>query len=240
MSALLIGLVFDPSQAAPAGLIPPRSPRPPPPIGDLAIMNCWRKSPAAAWAWCIARADFLEPRRRVKVLLFGQFASDQFVKRFRGRSRGGRSLRHPNIVAIHEIGELSGQHYFSMDYVDGPSLAEMGARPNHAGAEGRPLPEIIAEAVEYAHAAASASHLKPSNVLVDASDQAARDGLRLANGCAATTNSPCRQVLGSPSFMPPEQAASDCGPVGPGAMLFPRRDFLPTADRTASICGRVP
>src|SRR5438552_11348001 len=53
----------------------------------------------------------------VKVLLFGKFASDEFVKRFKAEAQAAGSLQHPNIVAIHEIGEHEGQQYFSMDYV---------------------------------------------------------------------------------------------------------------------------
>jgi serine/threonine-protein kinase len=55
----------------------------------------------------------------VKVLLFGRFSSDQFVRRFKAEAEAAAALQHPNIVAIHEIGEQEGQHYFSMDHVEG-------------------------------------------------------------------------------------------------------------------------
>src|ERR1044071_3261382 len=60
----------------------------------------------------------------VKVLLFGEFSSDEFLQRFRTEAEAAASLQHPNIVAIHEVGEHEGQHYFSMDYVEGRSLSE--------------------------------------------------------------------------------------------------------------------
>ncbi|HEX4645785.1 MAG TPA: serine/threonine-protein kinase [Verrucomicrobiae bacterium] len=158
----------------------------------------------------------------VKVLLFGQFASDQFVKRFRAEAEAAGNLRHPNIVAIHEIGEQSGQHYFSMDYVDGPSLAEL--------ARDKPLPaqkaacylKIIAEAVEYAHGRGLLHRdLKPSNVLVDASGQPHVTDFGLAKRLSGDSElTLAGQVLGSPSFMPPEQAASDRGPVGPWSDVY--------------------
>src|SRR5688572_15817865 len=61
----------------------------------------------------------------VKMLLFGQFSSDEFVERFQSEAAAAASLHHPNIVTIHEIGEHEGQHYFSMDYVEGKNLADL-------------------------------------------------------------------------------------------------------------------
>src|SRR5215510_6544330 len=61
----------------------------------------------------------------VKLLLAGKFSSDEFVKRFQTEAEAAANLQHPNIVAIHEVGEHEGQHYFSMDFVEGRSLAEV-------------------------------------------------------------------------------------------------------------------
>ena len=58
----------------------------------------------------------------VKMLLHGSFASEEFVRRFHAEAEAAASLRHPNIVAIHEIGVHEGQAYFSMDFVEGRSL----------------------------------------------------------------------------------------------------------------------
>jgi len=59
----------------------------------------------------------------LKMILAGRFASEAFVQRFRVEAKAAASLQHPNIVAIHEVGEHEGQHYFSMDYIEGKSLA---------------------------------------------------------------------------------------------------------------------
>ena len=72
-----------------------------------------------------ARQISLDRIVAVKMLLFGQFSSDQFVRRFKAEAEAAAALQHPNIVAIHEIGEHDGQHYFSMNYVEGRDLAEM-------------------------------------------------------------------------------------------------------------------
>ena len=165
----------------------------------------------------------------VKMLLSGQFAGEDFVKRFRVEAEAAANLQHPNIVAIHEVGEHQGQHYFSMDYVEGTSLADL-VREN-------PLPpsraaaylKTIAEAVHYAHQRGVLHRdLKPSNVLIDASDQPRVTDFGLAKrmvrtGSTASDSSSetitdagervptddltlTGQLLGTPRYMSPEQA----------------------------------
>src|SRR5215467_1537132 len=58
----------------------------------------------------------------VKLLLLGRYSSAESIDRFRREAHSAASLRHPNIVAIYEVGECEGQHFFSMEFVDGPSL----------------------------------------------------------------------------------------------------------------------
>src|SRR5438552_390645 len=60
----------------------------------------------------------------VKMILAGHFAGNESLQRFRAEAEAAASLRHPNIVAIHEVGEHEGQQYFSMDYIEGRNLAE--------------------------------------------------------------------------------------------------------------------
>src|SRR5579859_1234656 len=61
----------------------------------------------------------------VKVILHGPFSSPEYVKRFRMEAEAVAALRHPNIVSIYEIGEQDGQHFFSMEYIEGSDLAEL-------------------------------------------------------------------------------------------------------------------
>src|SRR5438034_9740711 len=108
----------------------------------------------------------------VKMILAGQFASKQIIQRFRGEVTAAALLQHPNIVAIHDVGIQDGQHYFSMDYVEGQNLSQLvGNRPLPPAKAARYV-KLIAEAIHYAHQQGILHRdLKPSNVLVDESDQ---------------------------------------------------------------------
>src|SRR6266516_3740676 len=122
----------------------------------------------------VYRARHLKLERivAVKMILAGQFASKQIIQRFRGEVMAAALLQHPNIVAIHDVGIHDGQHYFSMDYVEGQSLSQLvGNRPLPPAKAAR-YAKLIAEAIHYAHGQGILHRdLKPSNVLVDASDQ---------------------------------------------------------------------
>src|SRR5438874_1501913 len=122
----------------------------------------------------VYRARHLKLERivAVKMILAGQFASKQIIQRFRGEVMAAALLQHPNIVAIHDVGIHDGQHYFSMDYVEGQNLSHLvGNRPLPPAKAARYV-KFLAEAIHYAHQQGILHRdLKPSNVLVDASDQ---------------------------------------------------------------------
>jgi WD40 repeat protein len=169
-----------------------------------------------------ARQISLDRIVAVKMLLFGRFSSDELVRRFRAEAEAAAALQHPNIVAIHAIGEHEGMPYFSMDYVDGKNLAAIvRERP-------RPIREmagwmsVLARAVHYAHQRGVLHRdLKPSNVLLDARGQVRLTDFGLAkrfdrNAAVSTTG----QMIGTPNYMPPEQAWPDRGPVGPASDVY--------------------
>src|SRR5580765_5378799 len=87
----------------------------------------------------------------LKLILTGQLASAADVQRFRAEAESAAKLQHPGIVAIHEIGQHQGQHYFSMDYVEGQNLAEfVGQKPLPPKQAANYL-KTISEAIHYAH-----------------------------------------------------------------------------------------
>jgi WD40 repeat protein/predicted Ser/Thr protein kinase len=162
-----------------------------------------------------ARQRGLKRLVAVKVLLAGQFANRASLQRFRREAEAAASLSHPNIVPIHEVGEHEGQPYFSMDLIEGRSLAEL----THAGPvparEAALLLKTIAEAVHFAHARGVLHRdLKPSNVLIDDAGHphitdfglAKRVGPVLDSGQELASLTVSGEVLGTPNYMPPEQA----------------------------------
>ncbi|MCX6922051.1 MAG: serine/threonine-protein kinase [Verrucomicrobia bacterium] len=183
-----------------------------------------------------ARQKSLNRIVAVKLMLSsGQLAQPEVVQRFRTEAQAIAHLQHPNIVAIHEVGEHDGQHYFSMEYVEGRTLAEMVRDGPLAATRAATYLKTISEAVHYAHAHGILHRdLKPSNVLIDSSDQPhiTDFGLakRLENSHLSTFNPQLTlsgQVLGSPNYLSPEQAAGRQTEVGPasdvyalGAMLY--------------------
>ncbi|MBI3853729.1 MAG: serine/threonine protein kinase, partial [Verrucomicrobia bacterium] len=158
----------------------------------------------------------------VKMILFGQFASRDFVQRFRTESEAAANLHHPNIVAIHEVGEHEGQHYFSMDYVEGRNLAELVRENPLPAARAAKYVQAIAEAIQYAHRQGVLHRdLKPSNVLIDAADRPQITDFGLAKLLSDESDlTVTGQLLGSPNYMPPEQAAMKREQIGPPSDVY--------------------
>ena len=172
-----------------------------------------------------ARQKSLNRIVAVKMLLSGQFAEPKFVQRFRAEAEAVAQLQHPNIVAIHEIGECDGQPFFSMDYVEGKSLAQVSAEFGSRGLEFHRCADwlkTIAEAVHYAHERGIIHRdLKPSNVLIDSFDRPRITDFGLAKRLTGDSDLTLTgQVLGSPNYLPPEQAEPKRGKVGAASDVY--------------------
>ncbi|HVV69995.1 MAG TPA: serine/threonine-protein kinase, partial [Verrucomicrobiae bacterium] len=160
-----------------------------------------------------ARQAQLKRTVALKVILAGDLASVEFVRRFRTEAEAAASLDHPNIVPIYEIGDTEGQPFFSMKLVEGETLARRIASfqapsGNRAAAV---LVAKLAHAVHYAHQHGILHRdLTPTNVLLDLDDEPHLTDFGLAklteNG---TTITKTRAVLGTPSYMAPEQARGE-------------------------------
>jgi len=158
----------------------------------------------------------------LKVVLHGPFSSADFVRRFRREAQVVASLRHPNIVAIYEVGEQNGSHFLSLEFVEGRSFGELSKVQPLPARRAAGYLKIIAEAVEHAHQRGVLHRdLKPSNILLDLFDQPRVTDFGLAkllNQDAELTVS--GQVLGSPNYMPPEQAAGKQSGTTPASDVY--------------------
>jgi tRNA A-37 threonylcarbamoyl transferase component Bud32 len=184
-----------------------------------------------------ARQKSLNRLVAVKMILSGHLATAADVKRFHTEAEAAANLQHPNIVAIHEIGEQAGRHYFSMDYVAGRDLAELIKEKPLSPAEAAKLLQTIAEAVHYAHQRGTLHRdLKPHNVLINESGAPRITDFGLAK--QLTNQSEQTQsgtVMGSPSYMPPEQALGRLGELGPASDVYSLGAIL-----YQMLTGRVP
>ncbi len=158
----------------------------------------------------------------LKMILTGQLATETDVKRFYTAAEAAANLDHPGIVPIFEVGEHEGQHYFSMGFVEGQSLSQRlagGPLPSREAAE---LVRRVTEAIEYAHRRGVIHRdLKPANILLDhdGNPRVTDFGLaKKAEGDSGLTGS--GQIMGTPSYMPPEQAGGKRGEVGPPADVY--------------------
>jgi WD40 repeat protein/tRNA A-37 threonylcarbamoyl transferase component Bud32 len=162
----------------------------------------------------------------VKMILSAQLASEHDIRRFRKEAEAAASLDHPSIVPVFEVGEHEGQHYFSMGFVEGTSLAAKlkdGPLPPRHAAE---LLALVADAVHYAHERGVIHRdLKPGNILLDKDGKPKVSDFGLAkrvtpsraetisSGAASATSgralelTATGQIMGTASYMPPEQAS---------------------------------
>lgn len=158
----------------------------------------------------------------LKVLSAGEFASPKFVQRFKSEASAAARLQHPNIVKIHEVGEQDGIHYFTMEFVEGPNLAELGRMGPLSAPNAANYLKTLAEAVEYAHEQGVLHRdLKPSNVLIDPFGEPRITDFGLAKELTGGSQlTETGQMLGTPGYMPPEQADSKFGPLDRTADVY--------------------
>jgi serine/threonine protein kinase/WD40 repeat protein len=149
----------------------------------------------------------------LKMILTGQLATPLDVQRFKHEAEAAAGLDHLHIVPIHEVGEHGGQHYFSMKLIDGGSLAGCIKALRKDRKKAVQLMTKVARAVHYAHQRGILHRdLKPANILLDKQGEPHVTDFGLAKkvtGDSGMTQSGA--IVGTPSYMPPEQAAAKKG-----------------------------
>lgn len=158
----------------------------------------------------------------LKMALAGAYAGARERERFQREAESIAALRHPNVVQIHDVGDSDGRPYFTMEYVDGGSLAEKLAGTPLPARDAAALLASLAAAVHAAHSSGIVHRdLKPGNVLLtaDGTPKISDFGLaRRLDGEAGLTRT--GTALGTASYMAPEQARSAAGAVGPPADIY--------------------
>jgi predicted Ser/Thr protein kinase len=161
-------------------------------------------------------------QRSVALKVLPETTDPGLKERFLREARTASRLRHPHIVAVHELGESEGKAWFAMDYVRGESLDAWMRR------EGRTLQEkiraiaTVARALAYAHGEGVVHRdIKPQNVLVGADGTPFLTDFGLARDLSASSPlTVTGQILGTPAFMSPEQARGGKSEVGPASDVY--------------------
>ena len=155
-----------------------------------------------------ARQKSLNRTVALKVIGLGQWATKAHLKRFRREAEAAASLDHPCIVPIYEVGEGDGSCYFSMKFVEGGQLDEVIRRKPMSLRQAAELITKLARTVHYAHEHGILHRdIKPGNILVDAKGEPHLTDFGLARLVETeSTLTRTMEVLGTPSYMAPEQA----------------------------------
>jgi serine/threonine-protein kinase len=158
----------------------------------------------------------------LKMILAGEYAGEGDVARFKTEAEAVARLQHANIVQIYEVGEEDGRPFFSLEYVDGGSLAKKVSGTPLPPRQAADVARLLAEGMHCAHEHGVVHRdLKPANVLLtrDGSPKVTDFGLakRLEDDSGQTRSG---TIVGTPSYMAPEQAEGRLKDVGPLADVY--------------------
>src|SRR5881296_3928388 len=169
-----------------------------------------------------ARQKSLNRTVALKVISLGQWASKAHLKRFRREAEAAASLDHPCIVPIYEVGEREGSCYFSMKFIDGGQLDEVAKRTPISIRNAAELIAKLARTVHYAHEHGILHRdIKPGNILLDAKGEPHLTDFGLARLLETeSTVTRTLEVLGTPSYMAPEQALGENAAVSSATDVY--------------------
>jgi len=223
----------DESGTDAAGFEPTLLPRQAPPAGETDRRDArWPHVPGYEILSCLgqggmgvvylARQESLGRVVALKMLVAGQLAAEDLLARFHVEAESVARLQHPHIVQIYETGEVAGQPYFSLEYVSGGSLADqLDGTPQDPRYAARMVSQL-ADAAGYAHQSRILHRdLKPANVLLEQDGTPKITDFGLAKQLESDSkNTRTGDVLGTPSYMAPEQASGVTKKLSPACDIY--------------------
>ena len=157
----------------------------------------------------------------IKMLLAGEFADATTRRRLLREAQAAAQLQHPNIVAVHDVGESNGRAYFVMEYVPGRNLSQAMRESLFPIARSARYVRELATAIQYAHDRGVVHRdLKPSNILLDPEDRLKLADFGLNKWLAEDSEAMTTVSSGTPSFMAPEQVQGVHGISGKHTDIF--------------------
>ena len=169
-----------------------------------------------------ARQKSLNRTVALKVISLGHWASKAHLKRFRREAEAAANLDHPNIVPIYEVGERDSSCYFSMRFVEGGQLDEVVRRTPMSIRKAAELIAKVAWTVHYAHEHGILHRdIKPGNILIDDTGEPHLTDFGLARLVETeSTVTRTMEVMGTPSYMAPEQARGQNEQITPATDVY--------------------
>jgi serine/threonine-protein kinase len=169
-----------------------------------------------------ARQLALDREVAIKMILRGQMASEADKQRFRAEAEAAARLDHPNIVPVYEVGELEDRPFFSMKHIAGRTLTELLAERPLPAREAARILATVSRAIHFAHQKGVLHRdLKPSNILIDDDGTPHITDFGLAKKTTdAASLTKTGMIIGTPSYMAPEQAAGARGEVSPTSDVY--------------------
>jgi serine/threonine protein kinase/WD40 repeat protein/tetratricopeptide (TPR) repeat protein len=169
------------------------------------------------WAW----QPGLNRVVALKMVLAGAHAGSQELARFRTEAEAVARLQHPHIVQVYEVGRLDNCPYMALEYVDGGSLAQKLAGTPLPANQAAQLLETLGRAIHYAHQRGIVHRdLTPANVLLTADGVPKITDFGLAKILGEGVHTQSGAILGTPSYMAPEQARGQTRKAGPAADVY--------------------
>lgn len=187
----------------------------------------------------VYRARQLRLNRSValKMIRAGKYSSLGDIQRLQCEAEAAGGLDHPGIVPVFECGEHEGLHYFTMALVEGLTLSDRISQGPLPAREAAELMLKVTEAIAFAHARGVIHRdIKPSNILLDKQGQPRITDFGLAKQVSSESDlTTTGQILGTPAFMPPEQAQGRIAEIGAAADIYALGAVL-----YATLTGRPP